>query len=224
METADFEMPIFLAASVKPPWSTTVAKASISVRRSMVAPLQVRRLGADTDDKSGTIADCRDDKSGDFHGIGERAGNGTCRAGPRAAPVQSAAASRVPWSMARLASSSAATSAPPMTWTAWPRAIERVGQRPLALLPAQRTTVSAGIRTDSPASPSRTQRPSCVDPLVGDAPQHPHAPHRRARRGGSSPWSVPSPVPGVLGPALEQRHLAQRRRRAGARRARGRRA
>src|SRR3990167_2692264 len=37
-ETADFEIHIFLAASVKPPWSTTVAKASISVNRSIVFP------------------------------------------------------------------------------------------------------------------------------------------------------------------------------------------
>lgn len=36
LETADLEIPIFFAASVKPPWSTTVAKASISVSRSII--------------------------------------------------------------------------------------------------------------------------------------------------------------------------------------------
>ena len=41
---ADFEMPIFLAASVKPPWSTTMAKASISVSRSILHPLAAFRL------------------------------------------------------------------------------------------------------------------------------------------------------------------------------------
>ena len=38
-ETADFDTPIFLAASVNPPWSTTVANASISVKRSITYPI-----------------------------------------------------------------------------------------------------------------------------------------------------------------------------------------
>jgi hypothetical protein len=44
LETADFEIPIFLAASVKPLWTTPVAKASISVNRSIVVPMQTVRV------------------------------------------------------------------------------------------------------------------------------------------------------------------------------------
>ncbi len=55
------------------------------------------------------------------------------RSGSHQAPAaQSAAASRVPWSMARLASSSAARSAPPMTWHGRPRAAS-ASARPLSL-------------------------------------------------------------------------------------------
>ena len=117
------------------------------------------------------------------------------------------AATRVPCSMARLASSSAATSAPPTRCTADAGGDQLVVEAPHRVLAGAQHHVVDGEHLRRPVDGVVQAR--VVDPVVGDAAQldHPglleHRAVRPARR-------LAEPDPDRRGLALEQRDLADR--------------
>ena len=148
-------------------------------------------------------------------------GHGGVRRPPTVAPgagardaaarrIYSASATRVPCSIARLASSSSATSAPPISWCA--DAAPRRARRPArAAAPGRRRSRSCRRRAARGLPSTRDVQPGVVDALVLDAGEHRHAALLEQRA------ADPAGRLGEAGAdlrvlALQQPHLARRRR------------